>query len=131
MPFLFSILTVAGMVIALVDLIMRDESQIKNLPKFAWILLVILLPLIGTILWFTLGREYSSAGAGLGGFTPAGRAHSTPTPQQSAPSRSFDARSTEEQLADLDREIEYYEKRAELERRKRELESGSGSGSAE
>lgn len=125
MPFLFSILTVAGMVIALVDLIMRDESQIKHLPKFAWILLVILLPLIGTILWFTLGREYSSAG--LGGFTPAGRAHSAPAsaPQQSAPPRAFEARSTEEQLADLDREIEYYEKRAELERRKRELDAGS------
>jgi len=121
MPMIFSLVVLAGMVYALVDLIMRDESQVKHLPKFGWILLVIFLPLIGTVLWFTLGREYSSSGRGLGGFTPAGRAPEQPY----VPPMPRDTRSTEEQIADLDREIEYYQKRAELEQRKRELGGGS------
>lgn len=121
MPLIFSLIVLAGMVYALVDLIMRDESQVKHLPKFGWILLVILLPLIGTILWFVLGREYAPRGANLGGFTPAGRAPEAPY----VPPVPRDTRSTEEQLADLDREIEYYEKRARLEQRKRELDGGA------
>ncbi|WP_022890357.1 PLDc N-terminal domain-containing protein [Agromyces italicus] len=125
MPFVFTILTLAALVYALVDIIMRDESEVKHLPKFGWILLVVLLPLVGTILWFALGREYSSRAAGLGGFTPAGRAPAPPTDPQAGTPRSTDARTTEEQLADLDREIEYFEKRAELERRRRELEGGA------
>lgn len=123
MPVIFSLITLGAMVYALVDLIMRDESQVKHLPKFGWILLVVFLPLIGTILWFTLGREYAPRGAGVNGFTPAGRAPEPPY----VPPVPRDTRSTEEQLADLDREIEYYEKRAELERRKRELEGGGAS----
>ncbi|GAA1778903.1 PLDc N-terminal domain-containing protein [Agromyces lapidis] len=117
MAFVFTILTLAAMVYALVDIIMRDDSEVKHLPKLGWILLVVLLPLIGTILWFAVGRERSSAGR-RGGVAPAAPA----APQAVVPQRApGEARSTEEQLADLDREIEYYEKRAELERRRREV----------
>lgn len=45
-------------------------------------------------------------------------------PYRSADTGSADTRSTEQQLADLDREIEEYRLRAEIERRKRE--SGEG-----
>lgn len=48
-------------VVALVDIILRDSSQVKHLPKITWIFIVILLPLIGGVLWFALGREYPSA----------------------------------------------------------------------
>lgn len=124
MPFVFTILTLAALVYALVDIIMRDESEVKHLPKFGWILLVVLLPLIGTVLWFTLGREYSSAPRPR--FTRAAGAQAAPAAKQRfVPPRSSDGRTTEEQLADLDREIEYYEKRAELERRRRELGQGA------
>lgn len=122
MPFVFTILTLAALVYALVDILMRDESEVKHLPKFGWVLLVVLLPLIGTVLWFVFGRERASAGRR----DVAGPAHATPRPApQPAPRHPADARTTEEQLADLDREIEYYEKRAELERRKRELGQGA------
>lgn len=117
----FPAIILVAMVLALVDIIMRDEWQVRHLPKFGWILLVILLPLIGTVLWFVLGREYGSA-------SPAGidtlarpRRQTPPTPSTPA-SAPPPARTTEEQLADLDREIEYYQRRAELERLKREAE---------
>ncbi|MBM7831607.1 hypothetical protein JOE59_002312 [Agromyces cerinus] len=116
----FPVIMVAAMVIALIDIIMRDDWQVRHLPKFGWILLVILLPLIGTLLWFMLGREYggTSATEGIGSLlaqrgTQGLRAQLPQTPQPST---------TEQQLADLDREIEYYQRRAELERLKRDAD---------
>lgn len=117
MAVVFPAIVLAAMVFALVDIIMRDEWQVKHLPKFGWLLLVVLLPLIGTVLWFIIGREYSgsSPSSVLGGAFAA-RADSSAVPQP------VDGRSTEQQLADLDREIEYYQRRAELERLKREVD---------
>lgn len=115
MPLVLSLITIVVMGFALVDLVTRDGSQVKHVPKFTWILLVILLPLLGSILWFMLGREYSTHAGGLDGFIPVGRAPEAPL----VPPASRDTRSTEEQLASLDREIEYCRKHAELEQRKR------------
>ncbi|GAA1545826.1 hypothetical protein HD600_000382 [Microbacterium ginsengiterrae] len=118
MPFL-SLIVLALMIGALVDIIRRDDSQVKHLPKLVWVILVVLLPLIGGILWFALGREYA------GGVTMprmargSGRpSRATPTaPQRAAPT---DTRTTEQQIADLDREIEEWRLREEIAKRKRE-----------
>ena len=61
MAFLFSLLVIALMIGALIDIITRDSSLVKFLPKLAWIIIVILLPLIGGLLWFGLGREYGES----------------------------------------------------------------------
>lgn len=45
------------MVFSIVDIVTIDSSRARHLPKPVWILLVILLPLIGSLLWFLLGRE--------------------------------------------------------------------------
>lgn len=123
MPLLFSLVVLVVMIAALVDLIMRDESQVRHLPKFGWIILVVLLPLIGSILWFALGREYSGQTVRMPRARPRPAAEAA-MPYRSADTGSADTRSTEQQLADLDREIEEYRLRAEIERRKRE--SGEG-----
>jgi hypothetical protein len=113
----FPAILLLAMVFALIDIIMRDEWQVRHLPKFGWILLVIFLPLIGTVLWFVIGREYgaTSASEGIGSLIAQ---HRQAGYRQPAPEVS----STEQQLAELDREIEYYERRAELERLKREVD---------
>lgn len=118
MPFLFSLLVIALMVGALVDIIRREDSQVRFLPKMAWIIIVILLPLIGSLLWFAIGREYSEAGLRI----PRMRAAAPPAPSrvEPMPMRPVDNRSTEEQIADLDREIEEWRLRAEIEKRRRE-----------
>lgn len=121
MAAVFPAIILVAMVLALIDIIMRDEWQVRHLPKVAWLLLVILVPLIGTVLWFVIGREYSSSSlpAGLGSLArPRPGTH----PQADLPRPHVDTRTTEEQLAELDREIEYYQRRAELERLKREAE---------
>lgn len=116
MPFL-SILVIALMIGALIDIITRDESQVKHLPKLVWIIIVILLPLIGGILWFALGREYGESGMRM----PRMRRVERPAgPVDVRPAPPMDLRTTEQQIADLDREIEEWRLREELEKRRRD-----------
>ena len=41
---------------ALVDCISSDQAMVRNLPKFGWLVIVILLFDIGAVLWLLLGR---------------------------------------------------------------------------
>ncbi|UWF76969.1 MULTISPECIES: PLDc N-terminal domain-containing protein [Microbacterium] len=121
MPFLFTLLTIALMVFALVDIIRREDAQVRYMPKFVWLLLVILLPLIGSILWFAIGREYPDGGIRLGGPARAPRAvTAAPPAPPAAPPAPADTRTTEEQIADLEREIEEWRLREEIAKRKKE-----------
>ncbi|MET0806784.1 MAG: PLDc N-terminal domain-containing protein [Lacisediminihabitans sp.] len=96
-----SVLTLALVIGALIDIITRDEWQVKHLPKLVWVLLVVFLPLVGSIIWFAVGREYSRP-VERGTFGDSRRwAASLPAAQPT--------KSTEEQLAELEREIEFYE----------------------
>lgn len=123
MPFLFSFLVIALMIGALIDIITRDDAQVKHLPKVAWAFIVILLPLIGSALWFALGREYGEGGIRM----PRRASVARSGPSVQVERMPVDTRSTEQQLADLDREIEEWRLRAEIEKRKRERPStGSG-----
>lgn len=124
MPFI-SILVVALMIGALIDIITRDDSQVKYLPKMVWIIIAILLPLIGSVLWFTLGREYGGGGISMPRMPQRAARPTTkaaPAAQHWAP--PAEARTTEQQIADLDREIEEWELRQQIEKR-RQGESGT------
>lgn len=102
----------------LVDIITRDNWQVKHLPKFAWILLVILLPIIGSILWFLIGREY---GRPLGTIVSEAVRSAADSPKPAPGGRSA-PRSTEEELAEVEREIAFHEKQAQIKRLEAELE---------
>lgn len=114
MPVILSLITLALAAAALVDIIVRDESKVRHLPKFVWMLLVILLPVVGSIVWFSVGHDWSATLA---------RVEQPPRPRTAAAQPVRDDRSTEEQLAELEREIEEYERirtlEAELEERRR------------
>lgn len=93
---------------ALADIITRQEWQVKHLPKLFWVMLVVFLPVVGSILWFAIGREYDTP-VDLGGF-------GDPRRREQFDDRDSRARTTEQELADLDREIEYHSKQAEIDR---------------
>jgi hypothetical protein len=44
------------LVYCLIDAIQADESQIRNLPKVVWLLLILLVPVVGGIAWLAVGR---------------------------------------------------------------------------
>lgn len=112
-----SVLTLALMVAALVDIITRGDGQIKHLPKIFWIILVVIIPLVGSILWFAVGREYPES-VNLGSFGDPRRREAALDKQREAPRR----KTTEEELADLDREIEFHDQKARILRLEQELE---------
>ncbi|OJV97292.1 MAG: hypothetical protein BGO47_10585 [Microbacterium sp. 67-17] len=119
MPVLFSVLVIALSIGALIDAIVISEDRVRYLPKVAWVILIVLVPLVGSIFWFALGREYRRAPAPWREYTDKGALPG------SAPARPRDTRSTEQQLADLDMEIEEWRLRAEIEKRKRDQGEGS------
>ncbi|MEO6942081.1 MAG: PLD nuclease N-terminal domain-containing protein [Terrimesophilobacter sp.] len=132
---LLSILPLLFMIGALADIITMDPSRVKHLPKFAWIILVILLPLVGSILWFAVGREYVQA-ANRGGFGDPRRREQPPgsgVPDADSRMRrdSFagdrfrgdtPAGDTEAQLAALNREIAAHERAERIRHLEEELE---------
>ncbi|MET0468516.1 MAG: PLDc N-terminal domain-containing protein [Aeromicrobium sp.] len=51
-----SLVVLALWVFCLVDVITSDEHACRNLPKTMWLILVILLPLVGSVAWLMAGR---------------------------------------------------------------------------
>jgi len=46
----------ALVVFCLIDCVQSDEHRIRNLPKWVWIVLIILLPIVGCVVWLVAGR---------------------------------------------------------------------------
>ena len=120
MPVL-ALLVLGVMIFALIDSITRRDDQIKHLPKFAWVMFIVFLPLIGSILWFTLGREWQTAPRETMSFGDPRRWSKEPAPAP-APTRAPDTRSTSQQLADLEREMQIAELEEQIRRRRQQSE---------
>ena len=54
--FLLPVLLVGFMIYTLVDCARTDESQVRNLPKWAWIAIIIIVQTIGAIAYWVAGR---------------------------------------------------------------------------
>ncbi|CAD5990740.1 PLDc N-terminal domain-containing protein [Agreia sp. COWG] len=54
--FVLGIVAVTFMIYSIVDAAFRPARLIRALPKWAWLLIIIVIPLIGGVLWFVIGR---------------------------------------------------------------------------
>ena len=54
---LLAVVSVGFTVWCLVELISTDRTRIRGLPKVAWILVILFLPLVGGIAWLLGGRS--------------------------------------------------------------------------
>lgn len=50
------LLSIALTVYCVIDAFQTDEADVRNLPKIAWILFVVLVPVIGPVAWLLAGR---------------------------------------------------------------------------
>jgi hypothetical protein len=50
------LLTIALTIYAVVDCVQTDDRAVRGLPKVAWVLLILILPLAGSIAWLVAGR---------------------------------------------------------------------------
>lgn len=120
---IFALLVFAVMALALIDAITRRDDQVRFLPKFAWIIFIVLLPLVGSVLWFALGREWGGAPEAMSFGDP--RRWSKESEESAPASRPVDTRTTEQQLADLEREEHAARLEAEIRRRRAAQEGGA------
>lgn len=115
---LLSFVPLLIIILSLADIITRGEHQVKNLTKTFWIIIVILLPLVGSILWWIVGREYEPRSIEALGF---GDPHRTEAVEHRLAERSMT--STEIELAHLDAEIRQAETDARIRRLETELQA--------
>ena len=51
-----AIITLALMIFSIIDCSRTSESNIRSLPKWAWLVIIIFVPAIGSIAWIIAGR---------------------------------------------------------------------------
>lgn len=119
MSILIALLPLIITSVALVDVVTRDDWQVKHLPKLVWILLIVLLPLIGSIVWFLVGRDWSARAETAGRWASESRIMSRPA----APVAPIAPQpSTEDQLRELEEEIAYWENQERIRALEAQLE---------
>jgi hypothetical protein len=93
------------------DVITTDEAIVKHLPKVLWLIIVVLIPDIGSLLWLGIGRpriwDKQAHDPGRYG-SPRGR--STAVDRESGPAPSLD----DEALADMDPIVRHREEQSRL-----------------
>jgi Phospholipase_D-nuclease N-terminal len=67
---LFFLVDLALLVVALIDCLSTDEYQVRNLPKVAWVFLILLFSPVGPIVWFVAGRPEKHGAANRGQWSP-------------------------------------------------------------
>jgi len=49
-------------IFAIVDLALTDPRRVRALNKFLWVLIILVLPVVGALLWVTLGKDRKDRG---------------------------------------------------------------------
>jgi hypothetical protein len=71
---------------AIVDCLQTPDDQLRGLPRFGWIVLILLFPLIGSIVWLFAGRpKAGTARRRIGWPTVPGAPEQRPTRRVVAP----------------------------------------------
>jgi hypothetical protein len=58
---LFGLLTLGLWIFCLADVVTTERGACRTLPKLLWLVLVLLLPLAGSIIWLVAGRPQTPA----------------------------------------------------------------------
>ncbi|WP_455114808.1 PLD nuclease N-terminal domain-containing protein [Rothia mucilaginosa] len=99
----------------LLDAVRTPAHEARTLPKWLWVLVTLLFPVVGPLMWLILGRPKAQPAAGARrGF---GQRRSTPAPSVSSPD-------------DDEEYLRWLKAKAERERRSREAESHNKQDSA-
>lgn len=56
------VVAVALMVYAAIDAILIDRLRVRGVPKGLWVFIIIVIPVVGPILWFLVGRGKKFSG---------------------------------------------------------------------
>ncbi|MGI5145002.1 PLD nuclease N-terminal domain-containing protein [Plantactinospora sp. CA-294935] len=117
---LYALLAIGQLILAVVALISclsAENDEIRALPRFAWVLIILFFPLVGSIAWFVAGRPVSPERPAAGGRPAGGPDRRPPLAPDDDP--EF-LRSLDEERSKRDRELlDSWER--DLRRREEEL----------
>ena len=129
---LMFLVDMALVVVALIDCLSTDDYAVRNLPKVAWVFIILLFSPVGPIAWFVAGRPEKARRGGAAGIWRPGSGfpeYERPRPRSRPIGPDDDpdflrsrARAEDEQLF---RKWEEDLRRREDELRRKENESGS------
>jgi hypothetical protein len=127
---LLALASVALTIFALADCIQTEEDKLRGIPRWGWIILVVLLPWIGPITWLLVGKDRFGDSERNGG--PAGPdRRPTGLGGTGAPSRGRSSRRSGPTAPDEDpeflRKLDEDIRREKRERRRREAEDDQDS----
>lgn len=116
---LFGVVYFCLFVYCLVEVIQTPEGSMRNLPKVAWLLIVLLFPFVGSIAWLVAGRP-DHGPRRLSAYERSAPAY----PEYDRPGRAAagDAERDDEFLRQVRERAEAQRRRHEEERRARERE---------
>jgi len=61
-----AVVVVAVTIFAIVDSAMTRKERVRGISKALWILVILIFPVVGPILWFTIGKDRSSGAKATG-----------------------------------------------------------------
>ncbi|WP_326707793.1 PLD nuclease N-terminal domain-containing protein [Streptomyces cyaneofuscatus] len=118
------ILPLALMIYAFIDCLNTPEEDTKHLPKVAWVFIILLFWVVGSIGWLFAGKVRHSAagGAGLSSWQPGGRRQQWVAPDDNPDflkslKDDKDAKKAEAAAAEAETESETAQAEEELKRR--------------
>jgi len=80
----FGLVLLGLWIFCLIDVITTPEGDCRNLPKLAWLLIVLILPDIGSIVWLIAGRNWNRQPANLPYKGNVGRRPAGPGPRRAS-----------------------------------------------
>lgn len=108
-----SLAVLVATIVSLANIITSDPLDVRYLPKVFWIILVIIVPIIGMVLWWTLGKDRSFSTAEAVPFGDPRRY------ENRMPARTFG--DDDDIDAAVEREIAFHENEARIRRLEAEV----------
>ena len=113
------LILVALAIYCLVDVVQSPADRVRTMPRWAWALVIVAIPLLGAIGWFVAGRPLNRAphrDAGAFGAPPEGEQRRVTAPDDDP---EFLNKLKQQQLSKENERLRKWQ--ADLERREREL----------
>jgi hypothetical protein len=121
---LFTLVVLVVWIFTLADVAQAPGKQVRLLPKVAWVVLVLLFPVLGSAAWFVLGRPQGTARTAV-----SERAQAFPEYDRPGRSAAVDPEKDEEFLkqvrARAEEQRSRYAEEKKREQQGRELEEGT------